>query len=171
MSTPVPWPAAQDYADEDPWREQPDRDGPTNLRFDLSGEFAGQRRTSSLPMNSRQHRCMNQASASETQVQQSSLNSSLGDTIGSPLVHLAGQFLSINTSILRKAFSQSSFTSVIYGPWFTTVATSLILDSPILICTVYCYHGGTRTVHKLRRFGNVSIFGPKANDHVLLDMG
>ncbi|GFY21577.1 hypothetical protein TNCV_1167221 [Trichonephila clavipes] len=38
-------------------------------------------------MNSSQHRCTNQASASEAQTQQCSLNSSLGDTFGSPLVH------------------------------------------------------------------------------------
>ncbi|GFV43892.1 hypothetical protein TNCV_485161 [Trichonephila clavipes] len=115
MSTPVPWPAVQDYADEDPWREQPDRDGPTDLRFDLSlvSLLAREERgcpvavlafkfQSSLPMNSRKHRCMNQASASETQVQQSSLNSSLGGTVGSPLVHLAGQLLSSSMSFSRK---------------------------------------------------------------------
>ncbi|GFW35234.1 hypothetical protein TNCV_1695491 [Trichonephila clavipes] len=40
----------------------------------------------SLSMNSSQHRCMNQASASEAQTQQRSLNSSLGGTVGSSLV-------------------------------------------------------------------------------------
>ncbi|GFW81798.1 hypothetical protein TNCV_2884721 [Trichonephila clavipes] len=44
----------------------------------------------SLSMNSILHRCMNQASASEAQAQQLSLNSSLGDTVDSPLVHLRG---------------------------------------------------------------------------------
>ncbi|GFW66291.1 hypothetical protein TNCV_1711901 [Trichonephila clavipes] len=39
-------------------------------------------------MNSSQHRCMNQAPASENQTQQRSLNSSLEVTVGSPLVHL-----------------------------------------------------------------------------------
>ncbi|GIX76864.1 hypothetical protein CDAR_387161 [Caerostris darwini] len=36
MPTPVPWPAALDYAVEDPWREQPDRDGPTYSRLGLN---------------------------------------------------------------------------------------------------------------------------------------
>ncbi|KFM71251.1 hypothetical protein X975_12069, partial [Stegodyphus mimosarum] len=31
-----PWPAALDYAVEDPWREQLDRDGPTDARLGLS---------------------------------------------------------------------------------------------------------------------------------------
>ncbi|GFU32398.1 hypothetical protein TNCV_3611671 [Trichonephila clavipes] len=44
-------------------------------------------------MNSSQHRCMNQAPASENQVQQQSLNSSLEATVGSPLVHLGGMLL------------------------------------------------------------------------------
>ncbi|GFT15968.1 neural-cadherin [Trichonephila clavipes] len=35
-----------------------------------------------------------------------------------------------------------------YGQWVTTFATSLILNSPILPCTVYFYHGGTRKAHK-----------------------
>ncbi|GFV92380.1 transposable element Tcb2 transposase [Trichonephila clavipes] len=39
-------------------------------------------------MNSSQHRCMNQAPASENQTQQRSLNSCLEATVGSPLVHL-----------------------------------------------------------------------------------
>ncbi|GBM16896.1 hypothetical protein AVEN_267294-1 [Araneus ventricosus] len=36
MPTPVPWPAALDYAVEDPWREQPDRSGPTDSRLGLN---------------------------------------------------------------------------------------------------------------------------------------
>ncbi|GIZ02990.1 hypothetical protein CEXT_707461 [Caerostris extrusa] len=36
MPTPVPWPAALDYAVEDPWREQPDQDGPTDSRLGLN---------------------------------------------------------------------------------------------------------------------------------------
>ncbi|GBN57113.1 hypothetical protein AVEN_119897-1, partial [Araneus ventricosus] len=36
MPTPVPWPATLDYAVEDPWREQPDRDGPTDSRLGLN---------------------------------------------------------------------------------------------------------------------------------------
>ncbi|KFM56651.1 hypothetical protein X975_06821, partial [Stegodyphus mimosarum] len=32
----MPWPAALDYAVEDPWREQLDRDGPTDARLGLS---------------------------------------------------------------------------------------------------------------------------------------
>ncbi|GFX17210.1 hypothetical protein TNCV_2857331 [Trichonephila clavipes] len=46
----------------------------------------------SLPMNSSQHRCINQ-SASEAETWQRSLNSGLGDTVGSPLVHLADRFV------------------------------------------------------------------------------
>ncbi|GFX44025.1 uncharacterized protein TNCV_4118211 [Trichonephila clavipes] len=41
-------------------------------------------------MRSSQHRCMNQAPASKNQTQQRSLNSSLEDTVGSPLIHLGG---------------------------------------------------------------------------------
>ncbi|GBM41625.1 hypothetical protein AVEN_198378-1 [Araneus ventricosus] len=36
MPTPVPWPAALDYAVEEPWREQPDRGGPTDSRLGLN---------------------------------------------------------------------------------------------------------------------------------------
>ncbi|GBN06604.1 hypothetical protein AVEN_7476-1 [Araneus ventricosus] len=36
MPTPVPWPAALDYAVEDPWREQPDGGGPTDSRLGLN---------------------------------------------------------------------------------------------------------------------------------------
>ncbi|GBL96621.1 hypothetical protein AVEN_42401-1 [Araneus ventricosus] len=32
----MPWPAALDYAVEDPWREQPDRGGPTDSRLGLN---------------------------------------------------------------------------------------------------------------------------------------
>ncbi|GFW56060.1 uncharacterized protein TNCV_374661 [Trichonephila clavipes] len=99
-------------------------------------------------MNSSQHRCTNQASASEAQMQQCSLNSSLGDTFGSPLVRFGGQLLNGSPSICPNASPQPSFASVIYGSWCTTFASSLILNSPILPCTVHFYHGGTRTVHK-----------------------
>ncbi|GFX63692.1 hypothetical protein TNCV_2183211 [Trichonephila clavipes] len=51
-------------------------------------------------MRSSQHRCMNQAPASENQTQQRSLNSSLEDTVGSPLVHLGDMLLNGSTSIL-----------------------------------------------------------------------
>ncbi|GFW41714.1 RNA-directed DNA polymerase from mobile element jockey [Trichonephila clavipes] len=91
-------------------------------------------------MNSSQHRCTNQASASEAQTQQCSLNSSLGDTFGSLLVHFGGQLLNGSPSICPNASPQPSFASVIYGPWCTTFATSLILNSPILPCTVHFYH-------------------------------
>ncbi|GFW96727.1 RNase H domain-containing protein [Trichonephila clavipes] len=85
-------------------------------------------------MNSNQHRCMNQAPASENQTQQRSLNSSLEDTVGSPLVHLGGMLLNGSTSILPNSPLQPSVTSITYGPWYTTFATSLILDGPILPC-------------------------------------
>ncbi|GFV72265.1 hypothetical protein TNCV_637271 [Trichonephila clavipes] len=52
-------------------------------------------------MNSSQHRCTNQASASEAQTQQCSLNCSLGETFGSPLVHFGGQLLNGSPSICR----------------------------------------------------------------------
>ncbi|GFV64110.1 hypothetical protein TNCV_1281071 [Trichonephila clavipes] len=51
-------------------------------------------------MNNSQHRCMNQAPASENQAQQRSLNSSLEATVGSPLVHLGGMLLNGSTSSL-----------------------------------------------------------------------
>ncbi|GFS62501.1 hypothetical protein TNCV_1262831 [Trichonephila clavipes] len=86
-------------------------------------------------MNSSQHRCMNQAPALENQTQQRSLNSSLEDTVGSPLVHLGGMLLNGSTSILPNSPLQPSVTSITYGPWYTPFATSLILDGPILPCT------------------------------------
>ncbi|GFT43443.1 hypothetical protein TNCV_814971 [Trichonephila clavipes] len=79
-------------------------------------------------MNSSQHRCMNQASASEDQTQQRSLNSSLEATVGSPLVHLGGMLLNGSTSSLPNSPLQPSVTSITYDPWYTTFATSLILD-------------------------------------------
>ncbi|GFW40942.1 hypothetical protein TNCV_4369901 [Trichonephila clavipes] len=93
-------------------------------------------------MNSSQHRCMNQAPASENQTQQRSLNSSLEATVGSPLVHLGGMLLNGSTSSLPNSPLQPSVTSITYGPWYTTFATSLILDGPILPCTcrVYLIH-------------------------------
>ncbi|GFW49627.1 hypothetical protein TNCV_2844081 [Trichonephila clavipes] len=86
---------------------------------------------------------MNQASASEAQTQQHSLNSSLGDIVDNPLAHLSGQLLNASTSIHPKASPQLSFISVIYCPWCTSFATSLILDSPIVPCMYYFSHGGT----------------------------
>ncbi|GFW67836.1 hypothetical protein TNCV_3871671 [Trichonephila clavipes] len=68
-------------------------------------------------MNSSQHRCIYQASASEARTQQRSLNSSLGDTVGSPLVHLGSQLLNGSMSIRSNVSPQPLFTSVIYGPW------------------------------------------------------
>ncbi|GFW65743.1 hypothetical protein TNCV_585691 [Trichonephila clavipes] len=122
-------------------------------------------------MDSSQHRCMNQAPASENQTQQRSLNSSLEATVGSPLVHLGGMLLNGSTSILPNSPLQPSVTSITYGPWYTTFATSLILDGPILPCTVYFNHGDTRTVHKLSRFGNASNLFPKAKNYAVLDFG
>ncbi|GFU80124.1 hypothetical protein TNCV_580041 [Trichonephila clavipes] len=83
-------------------------------------------------MNSSQHRCMNQVPASENQTQQRSLNSSLENTVGSPLVHLGGMLYNGSTSILPNSPLQPSVTSITYGPWYTPFATSLILDGPIL---------------------------------------
>ncbi|GFY03280.1 hypothetical protein TNCV_1172401 [Trichonephila clavipes] len=114
---------------------------------------------------------MNQASALEAQTQQRSLNSSLGDTVDSPLVHLGGQLLNGSRSKHPKASPQSSFNSVIYGPWCSIFVWSLSLNSPILPCMVYFYHGDMQTVHKLSRFGNAFSLGSKVNDHVLLDIG
>ncbi|GFX97694.1 hypothetical protein TNCV_3065811 [Trichonephila clavipes] len=121
-------------------------------------------------MNSSQHRCRNQVSTSDDQTQQRSLNSSLGDTIGSPLVPLSDQLLNGSKSIRPNASPHSSSTSVIYGPWFTTFVTSLIVDSPILPYTIYFYHGGSRTVHKLSRVGNASTLCLKVNDHGFLEV-
>ncbi|GFU88090.1 hypothetical protein TNCV_1336591 [Trichonephila clavipes] len=122
-------------------------------------------------MNSSQHRCMNQAPASENQTQRRSLNSSLEDTVGSPLVHLGGMLLNGSTSILPNSPLQPSVTSITYGPWYTTFATSLILDGPILPCSVYFNNGDTRTVQKLSRFGNASNLLPKAKNYAVLDFG
>ncbi|GFU56240.1 hypothetical protein TNCV_712961 [Trichonephila clavipes] len=69
-------------------------------------------------------------------MQQRSLNSSLEATVGSPLVHLVGTLLNGSTSSLPNSPLQPSVTSITYGPWYTTFATSLILDGPILPCTV-----------------------------------
>ncbi|GFW50810.1 hypothetical protein TNCV_3590921 [Trichonephila clavipes] len=52
-------------------------------------------------MKSIQHRCMNQAPASENQTQQRSLNSSLETTVGSPLVHLGGICLTVVRLVSR----------------------------------------------------------------------
>ncbi|GFV61803.1 hypothetical protein TNCV_2517351 [Trichonephila clavipes] len=122
-------------------------------------------------MNSSQHRCMNQAPASENQTQQRSLNSSLEDTVGRPLVHLGGMMLNGSTSIPPNSPLQPSVISITYGPWCTTFATSLILDGLILACMVYFNHGDTRTVHKLSRFGNASKILPKAKNYAVLDLG
>ncbi|GFV50886.1 hypothetical protein TNCV_3921791 [Trichonephila clavipes] len=84
-------------------------------------------------------------------MQQRSLNSSLEVTVGSPLVHLVGMLLNGSTSSLPNSPPQPSVTSITYRPWYTTFATSLILDGPILPCTVYFNHGDIRTVHKLSR--------------------
>ncbi|GFW31381.1 hypothetical protein TNCV_3416371 [Trichonephila clavipes] len=73
-----------------------------------------------------------------------------------------------STSILPNSPVQPSVT---YGPWYTTFATSLILDGPILPCTVYFNHGDIRTVHKLSRFGNSSNLFPKAKNDAALDFG
>ena len=123
-----------------------------------------------LAMDSNQHRCMNHVSASEAQAQQHSLNSSLGDTVVSPLFHLLSQLLNNSMSIRLNASRQPLFTSVIYVPWWTKFAMSLILDSPILPCMVYFYHGCMQKVFKLSHFGNVSTLGPKASDHALSDV-
>ncbi|GFV69664.1 hypothetical protein TNCV_4507791 [Trichonephila clavipes] len=40
-----------------------------------------------------------------------------------------------STSSLPNSPLQPSVTSITYGPWYTTFATSLILDGPILPCT------------------------------------
>ncbi|GFV67912.1 hypothetical protein TNCV_664741 [Trichonephila clavipes] len=114
---------------------------------------------------------MNQASASEAQTQQRSLNNSSGDTVSGPLVHLSDHLLNGSMSISLNSSPGPSFTSVIYGLWCITLTTSLVLNSPILLCTVYFYYGGTRTVHKLSRFGNASNIASNANDHALLNVG
>ncbi|GFX81872.1 uncharacterized protein TNCV_2570721 [Trichonephila clavipes] len=101
-------------------------------------------------MNSSQHRCTNQTSASETQTQQCSLNSSLGDTFGSPLVHFSGQVLNGSPSICPNASLQPSFASVICGLWCTTFATSLVLTVP------FCHARYTFTMAAREQFTNSS---------------
>ena len=113
---------------------------------------------------------MNQAFASDAQAQQRSLNRSLWLTVDSPLVHLGGHFLNDSMPIRPKASPQPSFISVFYGPWCTIFVTLLILDSPILPCTVCFYKGSTRTFYKLSRFGNAFTLGSKVNDHALLNV-
>ncbi|GFV23706.1 hypothetical protein TNCV_959001 [Trichonephila clavipes] len=73
-------------------------------------------------------------------------DSSLGDTVGSPLVHLGGQLPNGGMSIRPNVSLQPSLTSVIYSPWCTLFVMSLILESSILPCMVYFNHGDTRTV-------------------------
>ncbi|GFU89821.1 hypothetical protein TNCV_4742621 [Trichonephila clavipes] len=53
----------------------------------------------SVSINSSQQSCVNQASASEAQTQQHSLNNSLGDTFISLMFHLGVQLLNSSTSI------------------------------------------------------------------------
>ncbi|GFU03150.1 hypothetical protein TNCV_2720641 [Trichonephila clavipes] len=77
-------------------------------------------------MNSSQHRYMNQAPASENQTQQRSLNSSLEDTVGSPLVHLGGMLLNGGTSIVPNSPLQPSVTSITYCPWHGSRASTLV---------------------------------------------
>ena len=122
-------------------------------------------------MNSTQHRCINQTCVAEAHMQQRSLNRHWGDTVGCLLVHLGGQLLNGCSSICPNASPQLSFSSVIYDPWCTTFAMLLILDSAILPCMIYFYHGNTQTVYKISHFGNASTFGPKANDHAVLNVG
>ncbi|GFW66682.1 hypothetical protein TNCV_1371151 [Trichonephila clavipes] len=55
---------------------------------------------------------MDQASASDAQTQQRSLNSNLGDTISNLLVHLGGQLLNGSTSIRPNTFPQQSLTFI-----------------------------------------------------------
>ncbi|GBN83406.1 hypothetical protein AVEN_238152-1 [Araneus ventricosus] len=45
MPTPVQWPAALDYAVEDPWREQHDRGGPTDSQLGLNPVLTWSART------------------------------------------------------------------------------------------------------------------------------
>ncbi|GFU63665.1 hypothetical protein TNCV_4588701 [Trichonephila clavipes] len=49
-----------------------------------------------------------------------------------------------STSILPNSPLQPSVTSITYGPWYTTFATSLILDGPILPCMVWSAMGPMR---------------------------
>ncbi|GFV03231.1 hypothetical protein TNCV_4018281 [Trichonephila clavipes] len=122
-------------------------------------------------MRSSQHRCMNQAPASENQTQQRSLNSSLEDTVGSPLVHLGGMLLNGSTSILPNSPLQPSVTSITYGPWYTTFATSLILDGPILPRTDTLTTVTHEQSTNLAVFGNASNLFPKAKNYAVLDFG
>ncbi|GFX82419.1 hypothetical protein TNCV_2871001 [Trichonephila clavipes] len=118
LSTPVILRAELDYAGENLWHEQSDRDGPTDPGFSLSQP--------PLPMNRSHHRCMNWAFASEAQTQQNPVNSSLDDNVVLPLeyvvlilhvVHLSGQLLNGRTTIHPNVSLQPSFPYVIYGPW------------------------------------------------------
>ncbi|GFT80771.1 hypothetical protein TNCV_2540601 [Trichonephila clavipes] len=94
-------------------------------------------------MRSSQHRCMNQAPASENQTQQRSLASSLEDTVGSPPVNMVYMLLKVAHLFSRTHLCshQSPLSPMARGsPHFIT---SLILDGPILPCTVYFNHGDT----------------------------
>ncbi|GFW50682.1 hypothetical protein TNCV_2889841 [Trichonephila clavipes] len=91
----------------------------------------------------------------------------LGDTFGSPLVHFGGQLLNGSPSICPNASPQPSFASVIYGPWCTTFATSLILNSPILPMHGTLLPRRHANSSQTQPFGNASTLGPKANDHAL----
>ncbi|GFU57071.1 hypothetical protein TNCV_1779371 [Trichonephila clavipes] len=122
-------------------------------------------------MNSSQHRCMNQAPASENQTQQRSLNSSLEDTVGSPLVHLGGMLLNGSTSILPNSPLPPSVTFITYGPWYTTFATSLILTVP------FCHARCTLTTVTHEQSTNLGVsemlptFSRKPKNYAVLDFG
>ncbi|GFX81611.1 hypothetical protein TNCV_4179511 [Trichonephila clavipes] len=102
-------------------------------------------------MNNKQHRCMNQASDSESQTQQRSLNSSSKDNVDSPMVEVGGQLLNGSTSIHPNASTQPLFTSVIYCSWCTTFA-------PLRFLTVSFYHAWhTFTTAASEQFTNLAV--------------
>ncbi|GFS85607.1 uncharacterized protein TNCV_2794441 [Trichonephila clavipes] len=111
---------------------------------------------------------MNQASASEAQTQQCSLNSSLGDTFGSPLVHFGGQLLNGSPSICPNTSPQ------------TVVRLCHLWPVVHHICHVADFEQSHFAMHgtllprrhanssQTQPFRNASTLGPKANDHALL---
>lgn len=78
-----------------------------------------------LPMNSNQHRCTNQASATKAHTEQRLLSCRWGNGVCSPFIYLGSELLNSCTPIRPNASPQPSSIFVICGPWCTTFSTSL----------------------------------------------
>ncbi|GFX52239.1 hypothetical protein TNCV_4800961 [Trichonephila clavipes] len=114
---------------------------------------------------------MNQASALEGQTLQRSLDSNLGDTVSSPLVHLGGQLLNGSTSICPNASPQPSFTAVILPMVHHIYLVADFGQSLFSMHVMLLPWRHANSSQTYSHFLNVSTFVPRANDHALLDIG